>query len=90
MAMSPRTSLMTAAQVLNWRHKLSLRQTEAADLLGLSLRHYINLEHGDSPTYKSLVLAMWLIDEISLDHPTYIELKNLLADYIGEMQGKEL
>jgi DNA-binding XRE family transcriptional regulator len=86
MSMSPRLTLLTPAQVLAWRQKLNIHQTEAADLLGVSRRNYINLERGDSPVYKALVLSMWLINEIAAENTTYSELKTLLTHFIVTMQ----
>ena len=87
MSMGPRTSLMSPSQVLAWRKKLGLHQKEAADLLGLSRRNYINLEQGDSPVYRALVLSMWMIREIAPEGATYEELKGWLEEYIETMQG---
>ena len=86
MAMSPRESFLTPAQVLAWRQRLRLHQTEAANLLGLSRRNYINLEQGKSPVYKALVIAMWMFQEIATPESTYSDLKALVENFITNLK----
>lgn len=50
-------ALMTAAALKAWRKRLGVTQPQAAEMLGLSVRGYRNLELGARPIQRYIALA---------------------------------
>ncbi len=66
---------LAPGQLRNWRTSLKLTQAQAANLLGISLRQYTNLENGHTPISKPIVLSCALVDFLAVKIHSFEELR---------------